>query len=127
MLVNRWGILRRALPAGFGMRKTNSLLMCLCRLHNFCIDENTGCTKPLAVDNVAIRSSGGIFTIPTAENPDSPEALLHAGEHNDDTELEDRRAFARRGLGRNGKTPREILLTMVEEGGYKRPTPKHWD
>ena len=127
MLVNRWGLLRRAMPAAFGIRKTNSMLMCLCRLHNFCINENgRKMTKPLAADTADIRSHGGIETVATADNPYSPEALLHGGEHEDDHGREERLQFARRGLGRKGKTPRDGMLKIVEDGGFKRPTPRHW-
>ena len=58
MLVNRWGILRRALPATFGIRKTGSLTHCLCRLHNYCINQNASVEKPLTADLVEIRSAG---------------------------------------------------------------------
>ena len=83
------------MPAAFSVHKVNSLVMCLCRLHNYCLDENAAATKPLAIDSVSIRASGGFFTIETEDNPESPEALLHGGEHNEDTDLEERRAFAR--------------------------------
>ena len=127
MLVNRWGMLRRALPATMGLRKTNALLMCLCRLHNFCIDKSGGADMiALAADTLAIRSNGGFFTVATESNPNSPEELLHGGEHNDDTEKAVRLAHARRGLGRKSKTPRDLLLRIIEDGGYERPTPKHW-
>jgi DDE superfamily endonuclease len=38
-LVPRWGLLRRALPANYGIRKSTSLVIALCRLHNYCIDQ----------------------------------------------------------------------------------------
>ena len=39
MLVNRWGILQQALSTKLGLKKTTSLAMCLCQLHNYCIDS----------------------------------------------------------------------------------------
>ncbi len=39
MFVHRWGILRKAIPANIGMKRTTALVMCLSRLHNFCIDS----------------------------------------------------------------------------------------
>lgn len=39
MLVGRWGIMRKALPATMGLRKTTALVLALCKLHNFCINE----------------------------------------------------------------------------------------
>lgn len=130
MLVNCWGILRRALPSAFGLRKTNSLMMCLCRLHNFCLDENSqskDIAKPLATDAAEIRSYGGVNTVRTEGNPQSPEAYLHAGAHHRDTSGQARQAFSRRGLGRKGKAPRDIMLKIIEDGGFQRPTPKHWE
>ena len=127
MLVMRWGLLRRALPAMFGIQKTGSLMSCLCRLHNFCIDENCGIAeKPLCADAVEIRSAGGIHTEETPENSMAPTAFLGGGAHHEDTSPEERQQFARRGLGRKGRTPRDIMLKRVKDGGFKRPTPKHW-
>ena len=63
MLVNRWGILRRALPTKLGLKKTALLAMCLCQLHNYCIDcrlEGEERTSALAVDNFEIAVHGGI-------------------------------------------------------------------
>lgn len=47
MLVNRWGILRRAFPATMGLRKQNGLVYALCKLHNFCIDKRLSSNGPL--------------------------------------------------------------------------------
>ena len=128
MLVNRWGILRRDLPAGFGIWKSNSLMRCLCRLHNYCIDHNSArVEKLLCADLVEIRSAGGISLDTSEDNMEVPRALLGGGEHFDDVLPEDRRQFARRGLGRNGRTPRDLMLKHVADGGFVRPTPKHWD
>ena len=40
MLVHRWGILRKAIPMNISLTRTNALVMALCKLHNFCIDQN---------------------------------------------------------------------------------------
>jgi hypothetical protein len=37
ILVQRWAILRQALPVCMGIAKQTSLTMALCRLHDFCI------------------------------------------------------------------------------------------
>jgi len=39
MLVNRWGILHRPIANRITLKKAGSLIICLCRLHNYCITE----------------------------------------------------------------------------------------
>ena len=39
MLVQRWSILRRPLPAAMGIHKITALTFCLCKLHNFLLDD----------------------------------------------------------------------------------------
>ena len=39
MLVGRWGLLRRALPSTLSLRKVTALVMCLCKLHNFLVNQ----------------------------------------------------------------------------------------
>jgi hypothetical protein len=89
MLVHRWGVLRKPMPNGYGLAKTTALVMCLCRLHNYCIDHREGNVRspnsvpPLtARDQADINVHGGI---PLDErNNNSPDQLLHGGEHFDD-------------------------------------------
>ena len=38
LLTNKWRILRR--PLQVKLKNTGKVFMCLCRLHNYCIDEN---------------------------------------------------------------------------------------
>jgi hypothetical protein len=40
MLVQRWGILRMAMPRNFGVSKVVALVVALAKLHNFCIGES---------------------------------------------------------------------------------------
>ena len=44
ILVQRWGILRMAMPKGLSIPKIIALVNAVAKLHNFCIDEND-CTK----------------------------------------------------------------------------------
>lgn len=39
MFINRWNVLRKALPLQLSLKKIGSLVLCLCRLHNFCIGQ----------------------------------------------------------------------------------------
>jgi hypothetical protein len=45
MLVHRWSILRKPMPTGMHLGKVTALTMALCKLHNFCIDEEGGLGK----------------------------------------------------------------------------------
>jgi hypothetical protein len=45
MLVHRWSILRKPMPTGMHLGKVTELTMALCKLHNFCIDEEGGLGK----------------------------------------------------------------------------------
>ena len=60
MLVNRWGILWRAIPNGIGLQKTTAMAMCLCRLHNYCIDRQLAAEDPLCMDNFNVECYGGV-------------------------------------------------------------------
>ena len=137
MLVNRWGILRKAMPAGIGLKKTGSLVMCLCRLHNFCIEHNAtlnpldnsgtaNIAPALAIDNVDIRAHRGL---PYDVDLEPPEALLGGGEHFDDVTRNARREMQARAKKKsdNGMLPREALHNQVRLLGLKRPMPKQWE
>jgi hypothetical protein len=59
MLVSRWGILRRALPQALGLKKVTALVVCLCRLHNYCLRQRensirTNMVAPLPSDDMEI-------------------------------------------------------------------------
>jgi hypothetical protein len=134
MLVKRWGVLRRALPASIDLLKVMRLVCCLCSLHNYCINCRLRKQKkpgsvpvPLAKDNLDIIATAGVSLEHTELNGDSPEALLHGGMHHDDTSDNFRRQFGRRGLNNGDMLPCTRLLEMVERGGFKRPTPKGWE
>ncbi len=84
MFVNRWQMLRCPIASSIGLNKTCQLVMCLARLHNFCINERVGLDKPLATDQVEVTSRGGIPLIPVEMNEHSPAQLLRGGHHFDD-------------------------------------------
>jgi len=130
-LVNRWGILRKALPAAMGIAKTSCLVMCLCKLHNFCVDERLarvqGSEKiapPTAQDNVEIASTGGVSFDDNCDN-EGPSDLLGGGHHFEDVSEAQRVAFTRRRLG-NDILPRDKLHLKASRAGLQRPTPKTW-
>ena len=77
MLVNRWGILRSALSSQLTLQKVGCLVMCLCRLHNFCINErlrDAGSDEEdilpaTEVDEFQIASSGGVPLEQSSRDP----------------------------------------------------------
>ena len=60
MLVQRWGILRMAMPMGFTIKKTIALVNCLAKLHNFCIDEVDGSSGVFSVDQPLAEDAANI-------------------------------------------------------------------
>jgi hypothetical protein len=132
MLVHRWGILRKAIPSGMGLAKITALVMCLCRLHNYCINRrlerklSIAAEVPLAQDFAHILAHGGIPLERTANNQLSPDQLLGGGEH-----FEDQSRTARRGLERfttnqpcgDEILPRDKLHHIVVEKLLQRPRP----
>ena len=90
MLVQKWGILRAAMPPGIEIKKTIGLVMALMKLHNFCITE---VDRGGAGEDVAARTSSAVDTfhivnqlegfIPLDNMGDEviPTQLLGAGNH----------------------------------------------
>jgi len=130
-LVNRWGILRKALPATMSIGKVSCLVMCLCKLHNFCVDERLArvdgadaIEEPTAQDQLGIAAMGGLGFDANCDM-EGPDELLGAGHHFADTTESQRVAFMRRSLN-NDALPRDKLHAQVARGGFKRPTPRAW-
>jgi len=75
MLVHRWSILRRPLPARMGVRKQIALTLVLTKLHNFCIGD-TGPSRTLepltTSDELFAVNNGGIDVDPNS----GPDELL---------------------------------------------------
>ena len=123
-LVHRWGILRRPLSSKIGLRRISSLVMTLCRLHNFCIDSSHSQNHnldPLAQDQVHITVNSHIELAETEDNPHSPQGILHGGEHFDDVGQSTLRALRRSETEEANTCARDKLHRMVVDGGYKRP------
>jgi hypothetical protein len=114
--------------------------MCLCRLHNFCINERLRdkarslslgsheLAPPLAADAVEISAHGAIQLRRREGGHLAPEALLDGGEHHDDTVRKDLRQIERKARGNcpDGKLPRDIMHEIVVSKGLKRPEPNQW-
>jgi hypothetical protein len=131
ILVHRWGILRRPMSSTIGLRKTTALVMCLCSLHNFCIDQNGRNdteAAPLAGDLAESAVRGGIPLVERQHNHYSPDQLLNGGHHYEDFSRNLRRRLERHAekAADDGMLPRERLLHIVESKQLKRPTPAAW-
>jgi hypothetical protein len=127
MLVARWGILRRALPQAMGLKKVTALVICLCRLHNYCLRQrgsNNKILSSLTPDALEIMAHGGVAA--TEDNYIAAEELLNGGEHHDDTSKVFRQNFSRSGSTGVNHLPRDRLLEVIQNNDFKRPTPKSW-
>ena len=91
MLVHRWSILRRALPAAMGIHKITAMTVCLCKLHNFLINRKENIPPQWTSRDAAhgmIRGSIPMNRQQEHNNePDVPQQLLHGGEHFDDISM----------------------------------------
>jgi DDE superfamily endonuclease len=122
MLVGRWGLLRRPFPQAMSLKKVTGLTACLCRLHNYCINHRGNLMMAPALSSDVETSAPG--------RPDDSlphEHLMGAGDHNNDTSRGIRQEFGRRVLPLTSSVfPRDRLLQMVVDSGFKRTLPKTW-
>ena len=140
MLVHRFGILRKAIPMNVDVRKTNSLVLALCKLHNFCIDHSDRIIEQsYHKDATSIMRDGGLYCPRIDDDIDDQweydyekdrvNGLLDGGHHFEDHSREDRRKY------RNARNipndlvlrdvralPNDIILNRVFEQSYKRPS-----
>ena len=115
--------------------------MCLCRLHNFCINERLinneeddddmdDIPEAVASDHFEIATGGGIPLEPSRTDPEmnatSPEQLLHGGDHFDDAPRVFRRRVERQENSNKGTLPRDLLHVMVVEKALVRPLCNSW-
>ena len=122
MLVQRWGILRMAMPRNIGITRVVSLVTALAKLHNYCIGESN---VPRVYDRDMMHimnDESGYITLgrdnPLQDTP-VPTALLHAGEHFDGMSRNDYRM--RQQPSEGNELPRTILFQMIADGHWVRP------
>lgn len=128
MLVHRFGILRKPMPVNFTIQKSCALVGCLCKLHNYCINEkeNNKPLRPMATDLATIVSDGGFslqrfdineeYSYDTVLDRINP--LLDGGQHFDDVSRPRCRGIALIDY------PSQVMLRFVHENGFKRPVPR---
>ena len=136
MFVQRWGILRSAMPKGITLRKTTALVLALAKLHNFCIDQaDTRILAMTARDEFRLlsREAGSVpledaTVMEGVENDNRdeyrvPRQLIGAGDHFEDVPREIREI--RRRAYNDVRLPRERLAEdVVRENNYQRPRPR---
>lgn len=126
MLVQRWGILRMAMPKNLSIKKIILLVNVLARLHNFCINElpidDQGIPVELNADTVNMMNDiNGYVTMDTVEGREVriPTALMHGGEHFQDISRSQKNQHNRKHP--DDRTPRNLLLHRVINSLMKRP------
>ena len=133
MLVHRWAILRKPIPCNITIGKTTALVTCLCRLHNYCIDQKEGRAQASTnIDEFELMSRGAV----PFDRHGIPRQLLGAGDHHDGTDRNYQRQMKRQMRRQKRKTgnqnkrnsptskttlPFEYLFDMVVEKGLERP------
>ena len=126
IFVHRWGVLRR--PLSVSILKVPALIMCLMKLHNFCINNKSYCTPAtLEVDEHRIRrvasTRGNTVTNRHASgnrlnSRGLPDELLGSGHHFRDLPRNRRPVFA----DEEEAIPMEKMRKIVAEKNLKRPT-----
>ena len=116
-LTQRWGMLRKQMPKKFSITKIVSVVSCLCRLHNFLIDENESVPRSHSEEDEWALTVGG--AVPLAERNgvrNLPVRLMDVGHYHDDDPLRSRRVRASADM-----LPREEMFKKVLESNRRRP------
>ena len=135
LLVNRWGFLRKKAPQKYTMQKTISTVSCLCRLHNFLINEtisnntqeDTISVPPhICEDDLNLRLEGAA-PLTTYHNEDTTfltaDQLRNPGHHTRDHDRRAMRQRANRAAQQlHTVMPRDVLCQMFADEGLRRPT-----
>ena len=108
ILVHRWGILRKPMAVNLTVQKISSMVLALCKLHNFCIEkcsDAVDCPDDRDISNISLQ--GGLF-LPRMDNNknafwecdlnvatqhDRLDGLLDGGAHMDDHTMSQRRVY----------------------------------
>ena len=81
ILTNRWRILKSPLNANIPINRVNALVSCLCKIHNFCIDNGNAKPPERYPHDVLTLMD---FINDTGNEDARPLGLLGGGEHFDD-------------------------------------------
>lgn len=124
IMVQKWALLRKALPKGLSIKKIIALVNAVAKLHNFCIDRKGSTVDDLAtIDSSAVdtfhimNSETGFVALDQIGDDVIPTQLLGGGAHFEDVPRERRRNRAT--VGEN--LPRKLLHDHVLNSHKVRP------
>jgi len=129
MLVNRWGILRRAIPSQYTIHKVVALVTCLCRLHNFLVEmgiDEEDIPEPSATDKLFMQLQNSIKLKAHKESPKSvliPSELLNGGKHCRDYPRSDtvKQKIRELKAKKINNLPRTVISDMIRSLDLRRP------
>ena len=122
-LVQRWGILRHLISCNIGLERISSLVMALCRLHNFCINlSHETVPSSLAQDEVQITINSHFELSVNPDNHVSQKHILHGGDHFDDIGQFQQRAIRRHEKDNEHVSPRNAQHKLVQDKGLCGPS-----
>ena len=123
ILVNHWGVLRKPISHKFSLQKICSMVMCLCQLHNFLVNNNESENiSHLAQDRFRLLEERAVpMVVRNMGEVGVPDQLLGGNDHfEDDLGAEFRDNVRRRNIGQ--LLPREVLHDQVVDSDLRRPS-----
>jgi hypothetical protein len=131
--VYRFAILQKKAPQQFSIQKIISMVICLCKLHNFCTTKSLIARgsldppEPDETDAAAQQENGGV-QLDTVYRPETgqttmvPTLLINHGHHNEGTSQHFQRAHQDLiNAGINVPLPREVICAFVARQHLLRP------
>ena len=125
--MQRWGLLRMAIPRNIGVTCIIALVNALAKLHNFCIGESNVLERlPRMYDkdrlHIMNADSGyiGLGNDNPQQNTLVPTTLMHAGEHFDDIARNDLRSRQWQSAG--NELPQTQLSNFIADRHWQWPT-----
>jgi DDE superfamily endonuclease len=113
MLVHKWGCLRKPLPMNIPVSKQTRLVVALCKLHNFGVDQREKQEEICDTDKNSIYSKRVDFNLAQTKG------LMNCWMDPDRTyKTADRASRSKTDL------PVYKMLQYIEDMGYQRPTPQ---
>ena len=101
--MHRWSMLHEPMPVNFTVQKISSLVLALCKLHNFCIDNSSDeVDQPYVTNIVNIIMKGGLFPprldhssayFWQCDSENKLDSFLDGGDHMDDHTRDKRRLY----------------------------------
>lgn len=121
LFVHRWAFFRKPAPVNMSVKRLIALTICLCKLHNFCIDHREGVQQLTVDDQLHLIEAGGILPRHLNGRPIVEREFMDSGRNMSPEEVAARRTFGRN-IQDEDDLPRNVMLGIVEESGRCRPT-----